>query len=265
MTGCDVRERVPSPGACGLFAQAALHTINKSWRQPGFPEVSLIKKEVMKITSLLGLMIALGISAGCAMQPSQQLQQSKSSIAPVDEDLRDIVIYFLPLDDFSEDVSASLAQHFSQEFGVRIKSALPMGSGELRPFEGTQQYAVEDVLILAKPVLERLPLRAANASYVILTNRDINARSRNFRFLFSSHDGGLRASVVSTARMSEPGDLSPHAASLLTDRFTKMIIRAMGEIQFGWKRSSNINDVMYSPIMGVDDLDRIGRTHTPSP
>jgi hypothetical protein len=81
--------------------------------------------------------------------------------------------------------------------------------------------------------------------------------------MFSSHDSELRASVVSTARMIEPGDFSQRAASLLADRFSKMIRRAIGEIQFGWKRSSNINDVMYSPIMGVDDLDRIGRTHTP--
>ncbi|MEO6825276.1 MAG: hypothetical protein ABI167_11260 [Nitrosospira sp.] len=189
-------------------------------------------------------------------------QQPQPSTAPAEEDSRDIFVYFLPLDDFSVDASASLAQYFSQEFGVRIKSALPMGSGELRPFEGTQQYAVEDILMLAKPVLERLPLRAANASYVILTNRDINSRSRTFRYLFASHDSAIRASVVSTARMTEPGDLQ-RASPLLMDRFTKMIRRAMGEIQFGWKRSSNINDVMYSPIMGVDDLDRIGRTHTP--
>lgn len=194
------------------------------------------------------------------MQPQQQ---SQSSISPVEEDSCDVVVYFLPLDDFNTDVSASLAQHFSQEFGVCMKSALPMGTGELRPFEGTQQYAAEDILMLAKPVLERLPGQAPNASYILLTNRDINMRPRNFRYMFSSHDSALRASVVSTARMTEPGDFSQRAASLLADRFSKMIRRAIGEIQFGWKRSSNIGDVMYSPIMGVDDLDRIGRTHTP--
>lgn len=217
----------------------------------------------MKISGLLGLVTVLGMTVGCAMQPSQQSQQLQSSISPIEEDSRDIVVYFLPLDDFDVDVSASLAQYFSEEFGVRMKSALPMGSRELQPFEGTQQYAGEDILMLAKPVLERLPGRAPNASYVLLTNRDINARSRTFRYMFSRHDTALRASVVSTARMTEPGDFSQRAASLLADRFSKMIRRAVGEIQFGWKRSSNINDAMYSPIMGVDDLDRIGRTHTP--
>lgn len=138
-----------------------------------------------------------------------------------------------------------------------------MGSRELQPFEGTQQYAAEDILTLAKPVLERLPGQGRHTSYILLTNRDINMRSRTFRYMFSSHDSELRASVVSTARMIEPGDFSQRAASLLADRFSKMIRRAIGEIQYGWKRSSNINDVMYSPIMGVDDLDRIGRTHTP--
>lgn len=206
--------------------------------------------ERLKIQYFLWVAV-LVLSTGCATP--QQL------VPPVEEDSRDIVVYFVPLDDFSVDVSASLAQHFSQEFGVRMKSALPMGSRELRPFEGTQQYAAEDIFLLAKPVLERLPGRAPNASYVLLTNRDINQRSRIFRYLFSWHDSGLRASVISTAQMTEPGDLSQHAADLLADRYTKMIRRAIGEIQFGWKRSSNINDVMYSPIMGVDDLDRMGR------
>jgi hypothetical protein len=30
---------------------------------------------------------------------------------------------------------------------------------------------------------------------------------------------------------------------------------------FGWQRSTNIEDVMYSPLMGVPDLDRIGVNH----
>lgn len=204
----------------------------------------------------------LGMITGCVMQPSQPVQQLQASISPLKDDSGDVIVYFLPLDDFNADVSASLAQHFSQEFGVRMRSALPMGSRELQPFEGTQQYAAEDILTLAKPVLERLPGQGRHTSYILLTNRDINMRSRTFRYMFSSHDNELRASVVSTARMIEPGDVSQRAASLLADRFSKMIRRAIGEIQFGWKRSSNINDVMYSPIMGVDDLDRIGRTHT---
>lgn len=107
----------------------------------------------MKISGLLGLVTVLGMTVGCAMQPSQQSQQLQSSISPIEEDSRDIVVYFLPLDDFDVDVSASLAQYFSEEFGVRMKSALPMGSRELQPFEGTQQYAGEGILIDRKSVV----------------------------------------------------------------------------------------------------------------
>lgn len=32
-------------------------------------------------------------------------------------------------------------------------------------------------------------------------------------------------------------------------------------MHLGWERSVNPKDVMYSPLMGVDDLDRIGTEH----
>lgn len=216
----------------------------------------------MRISGILGPILTIGLTAGCAMQQPQPVQSSTPP-AETKADERDVVVYFLPLDDFNVEASASLARHFSEEFGVRMRSALPMGSRELRPFEGTQQYAAEDILSLAASVLARLPTQAPDASYVILTNRDINARARTFRYMFSWHDSLLRASVVSTARLAEPGDSSPRAASLLADRLGKMVRRAIGELQFGWKRSGNIDDAMYSPLMGIEDLDRIGRMHTP--
>ena len=37
--------------------------------------------------------------------------------------------------------------------------------------------------------------------------------------------------------------------------------RAIGEMHFGWKRSSDSKDLMYAPIMSLDDLDHIGLEH----
>lgn len=68
----------------------------------------------IKISGVLGLLAVLGMVGGCAMQSQQQ---SQSSISPVEEDSCDVVVYFLPLDDFNTDVSASLAQLFLKSLG----------------------------------------------------------------------------------------------------------------------------------------------------
>ena len=211
-----------------------------------------IPSERMRMPVLLAA--ALLMTGGCATTPLTP---------PVTEETSPISVYFIPLDDFNADYSVFLAQKFSAEFGVKMKSSLPIGSAKLQPFAGTQQYAAENIFALAKPVLERLPDQAPNAFYILLTNRDINSRLRTFRFMFSWHDKDLRTSVISTARLRPESDASPKAAELVAGRLNKMIGRAIGEMQFGWQRSTNIDDVMYAPIMSIDDLDRMGNTHRP--
>jgi hypothetical protein len=34
-------------------------------------------------------------------------------------------------------------------------------------------------------------------------------------------------------------------------------------MRLGWKRSADPEDLMYAPIMGIEDLDRIGLEHVP--
>lgn len=170
-----------------------------------------------------------------------------------------ISVYLIPLDDFSEDYAAQMGKQLSSELGIRIKGTLRMGTRGLEPFPGTQQFASEAMFDLAEPVLHRLPDKAADTTYVLLTNRDINSRTRNFRFQFSSHDSARRVSVISTARMK--GD--PNGYERLGARLLKMTKRAIGEMYFGWPRSSNIKDLMYAPIMSLDDLDHVGNAHDP--
>jgi predicted Zn-dependent protease len=215
----------------------------------------------MKRPGLL-LAVVLALTAGCATPPPPSMTTANTAPAAM-EDAREVTVYLVPLDDFDVDYSVRMARQFSGEFGVRVKSSLPMGTRELQPFSGTRQYAAEDIFARAAPVLDRLPERAPTATYVLLTNRDINSRSRLFRFMFSWHDTRLRASVISTARLRPEGDFSPRAAAVLANRLNKMIKRAIGELQFGWRRSSDIGDVMYAPIMSVADIDRMGYAHRP--
>lgn len=215
----------------------------------------------MRLRGLLGSAMLL-VATGCATSPP--LQVSDETVPPaVVEDVRPVAVYLVPLDDFNVVEAGRLARQFSDEFGLRIKSAPPLSSRRVLPFSGTRQYPAEDIVAAVVPMLAGLPDRASNASYVLLSNRDINSRSRQFRFLFSWHDPISRVSVVSTARLQTDDDKSPYADAMLATRLGKMTRRAIGEVQLGWARSPDIGDVMYAPIMSLRDVDRMGATHRP--
>lgn len=215
----------------------------------------------MKLWALLGSAMLL-VAAGCATSP-QQVSPDAAPLPAVAEDVRPVMVYLVPLDDFDVVEAGRLARQFSEEFGLRIKSAPSVSSRRVLPFSGTRQYPAEDIVATVAPVLAALPDRAPNASYVLLTHRDINSRSRQFRFLFSWHDPRSRVSVVSTARLQSEDDNPPHAGAMLATRLGKMTRRAIGEAQLGWARSSDVGDLMYAPIMSLRDVDRMGATHRP--
>lgn len=170
-------------------------------------------------------------------------------------------VYLIPLDDFSADFTVWLARVLSDELKICVRSSLAMGTGGIAPFAGTNQYPAEDVVIAASDVIARLNENDPKTCYVIITNKDINERSRNFRFVFAWHETPKKVSVVSAARMVFGSQGMPVSNEIIFSRIYKMTKRAIGEQYFGLARSSDLRDIMYSPIMGLDDLDQIGTNY----
>ena len=76
--------------------------------------------------------------------------------------------------------------------------------------------------------------------------------------MFAMHWGN-GISVVANARMIPSGFMpEAQARKLYGERLLKMIKRAIGMQYYGYKRSSDPASVMFSPILGVGDLDRMG-------
>lgn len=191
-----------------------------------------------------------------------------TTTAPVMADTQNldkVSVYLVPLNDFPEALAFNIARTLSKDLNFWIKSSLRLGELGIEPMAGTNQLAVEDILAKSQSVLKNLPEASDKTYFVILTTRDINNRSANFRFQFSSHDKRLNTSVVSIARMLESTDGKTINEALSLSRFMKMLLRAIGEMHLGWKRSVNPKDIMYSPIMGVTDLDRLEFNHVPEP
>lgn len=173
----------------------------------------------------------------------------------------EVQVYIVPMIDFPEPAAAQLSKILSDDMKIWVKSSVRLGDLEAATLPGTRQLSGDSVIEKSYPIVTRLPGSSKNTVYVLLTTRDINSETGAFRFQFSMHHSEMRVSVVSMARMIEFADGKPVVNHLVLNRLYKMCKRAIGEQYFGWKRSTDINDIMYSPIMGMPDLDRIGIHH----
>jgi predicted Zn-dependent protease len=176
-----------------------------------------------------------------------------------------IPVYLVPLDDFPEDLAEALAKSLHQDLKVRIKASLRLPPLRINKLPGTEQLIAEEVLLQGNQASARLPNATSTTYRVFLTLRDINSRSANFRFQFSSHNRTLNSSVISMARLVEYVDERPRMTQRSVSRLLKLTKRAIGEMYLGWSRSPDPNDIMFAPLMGLDDLDRLGNDHSEEP
>lgn len=192
---------------------------------------------------------------------TQKSGGNKASIpvtVPSSSSLKPVAVYLLPLDDFPFDYASQLARTLSEDLKINVRASLPMGTSDLSPFSDGTQYPAEDIIEKAYKVRVRLSDRAEHSALIVLTMRDINDKSRQLRFLFAQHDKSKQTSVISTARMRYGTPTQPATADMVFLRVYKMTKRTIGDQYMELPRSGNINDVMYSPIMSLDDLDALG-------
>ncbi|HEY8906197.1 MAG TPA: hypothetical protein VIM63_09185 [Rhodoferax sp.] len=179
-------------------------------------------------------------------------------VSPVDA----VNVYIIPTDDISEEAAGGIARALNKEPGLWIKSTLWTPSEGMEPFTGTNQYPAEDYFPMGARAARMLREVSPRTYYIVLTNRDINSKSRNFRFQYSSHSPMANTSVLSITRLMYTSAGAPVANEVVDKRVTKMLLRIVGEMRMGWKRTSDPADLMYAPIMSIDDVDRMSLSHT---
>lgn len=166
-------------------------------------------------------------------------------------------VYLVPTDDVAEQPVASLARELTRATGLWIK-ALPWTPSEVgAPLPGTNQYAAEDYFPLAARLRPMLQEASPRTYFIVLTSRDINSRSGNFRFQYSLHNPMASTSVLSIARLLVDREGQPAGNDVAAARVLKMLLRIVGEMRMGWRRSSDPADLMYAPLMSNDDIDRM--------
>jgi len=173
-------------------------------------------------------------------------------------------VYLVPLDDFPLATAHAMAKRLAEELPLNIRVATtPLSVPKFKPFQYDQYDAIE-MLKLMKPALEALPDRLDKTAYILYTRRDLNDKDSNTRFLFSKIWPDQRISVISTHRLYWDQRWVTPSADLAT-RLWKMSKRSIAENYYRLPRSTDINNLLYAPLLSAEDIDRIGTElrHTP--
>lgn len=188
-------------------------------------------------------------SIACSEKPKE------SADAPTTYD-----VVFMPTDEFPHTEAVKAASIISKDTGLQIKVVLPLGTKDWEPYPDRPQYDPIALLKLSVPVIERTRASYGGKAYIILTTRDIGPSDKSLNFVFSLNDPTNKSSIVSVARMIYNRQGEQADSNVIQSRLHKMILRSIGLQFYGLQRSADINDLMYAPLMGLDDLDRIGTT-----
>lgn len=208
-------------------------------------------KSCFSLIVLAAPLALIGCSSGKNERPA-----GATITAP--ENAHAIAVWLIPLDDFNYQEAVLLAQALGRDLKLNVRACLNMGSAGLEPFPGTTQFPVEDIFAMAQRVIPNLTDQRPDTAFIVLTQRDINTRDRSLRFNFAVHNRSARVAVLSSARLviNQAGGMAE--AQTIRKRLFKMTKRNIGDVYYGYTRSTDIRDVMYSPIMSLDDLDRMG-------
>jgi predicted Zn-dependent protease len=164
-------------------------------------------------------------------------------------------VSLVPLGDFQESALRDLAGHYEKRLGVRVdfQPAIPIEESAI-DFK-RRQLIGEELIDLMK---RRLPQLADDPSVMIMgiTNGDMYTRHKNWRFAFAVREAG-RFAVVSTARMDPVNFGLPSDQAVLSGRLTKMATKQLGLQYYGLRERKEKTSVLFSPILGLDDLDEV--------
>ena len=194
-----------------------------------------------------------GLATACTIAAVR----AKEEEHPLDK----VAAYVVPLDDCPEEMGAALAKILQADLKIRVRGGSRLPPLEIPTLPGTEQAISEE--LLARAAAASAAWTGPDTYRLFLTMRDINSRSANFRFSFSTHAPALNCSVVSLARLLEYDRGPPYMSERSALRQPKMAKRATAEMLLGWRRSVDPTDVMYAPLRGLEDIDRMGLEHHP--
>ena len=165
-------------------------------------------------------------------------------------------VYFIPLGKVPALSLDQLARDYQEKLQLKIEllKEVPLDSRAVDFWR--RQLVAEELIRLMK---RHYPREAKNPKAVLIgvTAGDMFIREYSWQFAFAFRQEG-RFVVVSTARMDPVNLHEDPDPALLYTRARKMISKNLGLLYYGLPESKDPRSVLYGPVLGVDDLDKIG-------
>jgi len=170
-------------------------------------------------------------------------------------------VYFTTLGKLPSSTMDRLAAYYRDKYGLQIE-VLPEVEMDRETFRGAfdasrRQLIGEELISVMR---RHHPAQADDPDAILIgiTRGDMYLRFRpDWGWAFAMRREG-RFAVVSTARMDPRNFGEPPDPELLQTRLQKVLSKQIGALVFHLPESQDKRSVMFSPILGLDDLDSIG-------
>jgi predicted Zn-dependent protease len=156
--------------------------------------------------------------------------------------------------DFQNDQLEPLAQYYRKKYnlGITILPAVPIDPSTRDT--SRRQLMAENIV---SGLRSQVPKYAYDQKAILIafTSEDIYPTSRDWQFAFGWRRQENRAAVVSTARLRiENGG----SAEVSATRLRKIVTKDIGILYCGMAQNQDPHSVLYSQIMGMEELDEVG-------
>ena len=212
------------------------------------------------VVIILSLLIA-----GCQSPPQKTVNtapQVASEVVtkpiPTPDYDKPVDVWIVPVLGFPDAYTKDLVARLTEDDSIHVRSSLDAGISDSLFFPDNKQMRSEKALIEFSRILPSLSNAKPNTVYIFLTAYDLNEEDRRFRFLFAKNNSQSRMAIISIARLRLNQDGPNEVPSITKLRLFKMAKRQIGELFYGYSRNTDPSSVMYSPLMGLDELDMIG-------
>jgi predicted Zn-dependent protease len=172
-------------------------------------------------------------------------------------------LYFVPIGDAPTSEIEALVTHYRERFGIEIH-VLPQIAPRPSDLEPQRQQLIAENVI--QTMLRMYPNYANDGSSVLIgiTGQDIYPLGASWRFCFGWRIPESRSAIVSTSRMNLEYPDEPLAEATLEKRLRKTVTKDIGILYYGMTPNKNPQSVLYSGILGIQELDRVTEEFAPN-
>ena len=158
------------------------------------------------------------------------------------------------------------ATHVQKKFGITSKVLSPLGFDRVA-YDDDRSQMVADKLIQAVRYRHATLVRNPQTRIIAITPFDmyIEQMRDQWTFAFSLRSGDRRLAVVWSARMDPVKLGAGPNDELLRTRLRKMITKNIGIMYFGLSGSANPKSVLFTNVLGVEELDLMTEEFDPKP